>query len=387
MTTRSLLASTMLLLLAAGCDDPLKPDSARAYIALVTGGDHSCAIAEGGSAFCWGRGADGQLGTGSKINEFQPAGVQGELSFSEITAGDAHTCAVATDGQAYCWGWNGFFQRGNPTNTADAVPVPVATTLRFRHIAAGAHHSCALTLDSLAYCWGLNRHGQLGDGSTDIAISPRAVSGGRKFNSISAGAFHTCAVTAAGSAYCWGSNESGQLGIGTNALIASAPVAVLSSVRFTQVDGGASHTCGVGTSSQLYCWGSSEYGELGDGGVFRSGLPGVLVPAPVSFLFPTGVSISAGNAHTCAVGALGRSACWGRGQFGQLGNGTITDQYQPQPLQIFAQALPVTSFAAGGISHACALVERAVYCWGTGENGELGAQDSRFSGLPQRVRD
>ena len=53
-----------------------------------------------------------------------------------------------------------------------------------------------------------------------------AVSGNHVFESVSAGPAYTCGVTATGGTYCWGSNDFGQLGDGTTTE-RHAPVAVV----------------------------------------------------------------------------------------------------------------------------------------------------------------
>ena len=379
----------------AACSDPTGSDGgARAYISLATGGDHTCAVSEGGAAYCWGRGLDGELGTGSKQNRSTPARVSGSVSFAQITAGDNHTCALSTNGTAYCWGWNVFFQRGNPSDQRDAEPVAVATQLRFTSISAGAHHTCAIGTDSLAYCWGNNQYGQLGDSTTNTGATPVRARTTLKFVQINSGSWHTCAITPVGGLYCWGRNDQGQLGIGsTSAVFVTLPSAAVITEPFAQVDGGLSHTCGVARSGNFYCWGSSEYGELGDGSVFRPGLPAAATPTRLASTFARGTSISAGVSHSCAIGDNGNGRCWGRGLYGQLANGSFGDQYFPQPVHLQPggqhtnDLLVFTQFATGGAQHACGLADRSVYCWGTGTLGQLGVEGSTFAPMPQRVSD
>jgi alpha-tubulin suppressor-like RCC1 family protein len=387
---------TSILLVSLGavaCEDPFVADAVREYVAVTTGGEHTCAVSTGGAAYCWGRGLDGELGTGNKQNQPTPALVTGGLSFSQITAGDNHTCALTTSGEAYCWGWNAFFERGNDVDGRDAEPVKPITERRFTSISAGAHHTCALATDSIAYCWGNNRYGQVGDGTINTGIRPRVVQSLVKFKQISSGAYHACAVDAAGVLYCWGRNEYGQLGIGANALSSLLPVAVNTNLRFSSVDAGATHTCAIAVDRRFFCWGSSEYGELGDGAVFKPGLPGALVPAPVSSQFPIGVAISAGQSHTCAIDPNGAAACWGRGEFGQLANGSLADNYHPQPVHLQptgqhkSDFFTMTAVAAGGATHACGLADLSVYCWGTGRFGQLGVANMTFAPLPLRVAD
>lgn len=375
----------LLLALPAACSDPFVVASVRAYTQVATGGEHSCALSEAGQVWCWGRGLDGELGTGNKDSRATPALVTGGLTFKAVTAGDAHTCALATDGAAWCWGWNAFFQRGNSIDGTEAAPVRVTGNRTFTHISAGAHHTCALGTDSIAYCWGYNRFGQLGNGTTNTAGEPYAVVGNVKFSGLSAGAYHTCGVTSVGSAYCWGKNDFGQLGIGTSATMSTTPAVVAGGVTFREIDGGATHTCGVATDSRFYCWGSSAYGELGDGAVFKEGLPGRFTPYPVSENFPRGVKIDAGTYHTCAFGDGGVTRCWGRGDYGQLAIGSTNDNFHPQPVSIFRERTRFTALGLGGLTHACGIIDREVYCWGTGHLGQLGVEQSFFTALPQRV--
>ena len=49
--TKMLLAATSIL---AACEDPFTAGSTRSYIDVATGGEHSCAVAQDGSVYCWG---------------------------------------------------------------------------------------------------------------------------------------------------------------------------------------------------------------------------------------------------------------------------------------------------------------------------------------------
>src|SRR5437016_2640737 len=82
------------------------------------------------------------------------------------------------------------------------------------------------------------------------------------FTQVSAGGSHTCALAADGRVYCWGSNENGQLGDGTHNNH-SSPKAVSGTLRFVQVSAGAHHTCAVTADNRAYCWGSNAEGQLG----------------------------------------------------------------------------------------------------------------------------
>ena len=122
-------------------------------------------------------------------------------------------------------------------------------------------------------------------------------------------------------------------------------------------------------------------------------MPAAIEPRLISPLGPAGRSVHAGAHHTCSIGFDGLGWCWGRGEFGQLGVGTIADNYIPQRIHLQPDArhrsdlLRFTTIAAGGATHVCGLADRSVYCWGTGASGQLGVRNSRFAVLPQRVGD
>jgi alpha-tubulin suppressor-like RCC1 family protein len=241
------------------------------------------------------------------------------------------------------------------------------------------YHTCALTAAGEAYCWGLNTHGQLGRSTPERALSPVAVAGGVRFVAISSGTSHTCAVTAAGAAYCWGLNHLGQLGDGT---ISSSmePVAVAGGRVFDAISTGTAHTCALTRSGEAYCWGANDHGETGGGGIGRPGLPGNLTPARVG----GGArfrAVVAGASHSCGVGTDGKAYCWGRGTFGELGNGNTTDWAMPQWV---GDGYAMVS--AGRGTHVCATrTDATLYCWGTGEFGQLGALTTTFTTVPVRV--
>ena len=87
---------------------------------------------------------------------------------------------------------------------------------------------------------------------------------------------------------------------------------------------GEYHTCAILDDGSLNCWGRDNYGQLGDGGTNTD------KNTPVSVSLGTGrtaVAVSAGYAHTCAILDDGSLKCWGWDSYGQLGDGgTNTDK-------------------------------------------------------------
>lgn len=230
---------------------------------------HVCGVTADGSAYCWGGNSDGALGNGTTTNgpTPDPGPVSGVLTFELISAGSFHTCAVATGGSAYCWGLRsaGRLGDGGATTGDQTTPVPVSGELEFESVSAAFAHSCGVTTSGSVYCWGSSGAGRLGNGVTAGSENePVPVSSVLVFASVSAGHAHTCGVTAGGSAYCWGFNGDGQLGDGTTT-DRSTPVAVADGLTFASISAQSGHTCGVTTTGDAYCWGDNSAGQLGDG--------------------------------------------------------------------------------------------------------------------------
>jgi alpha-tubulin suppressor-like RCC1 family protein len=82
----------------------------------------------------------------------------------QIAGGLDHTCALADDGTVWCWGDNQWGQLGHGViGGAEDAPVQVADLTNIRAIALGDYHTCARHQDGTAWCWGRNDAGQLGN--------------------------------------------------------------------------------------------------------------------------------------------------------------------------------------------------------------------------------
>ncbi|NCU42106.1 MAG: hypothetical protein EOM19_05325, partial [Candidatus Moranbacteria bacterium] len=142
-----------------------------------------------------------------------------------------------------------------------------------------------------------------------------------------------------------------------------------------QVASGDSHTCALKTDGTVWCWGRNNYGQLGDNTTTDRYTP-VQVLGVEGNGFLEGVSqISAGDTYTCALKTDGTVWCWGRNNNGQFGDNTTTDKYTPvQVLGVEGIGfLEGVSQISAGESHTCATkTDGTVYCWGSNSSGRLG---------------
>jgi alpha-tubulin suppressor-like RCC1 family protein len=139
---------------------------------VTMGGNFACGLTTDSLAFCWGENTNGELGTGFIGGSLAaPALVVGGLRFVAIEAHDWSVCALRSDGRAYCWGRGTEGQLGTGASASSGVPLPVAGDRVFASLAPGAgDHSCAVTPGGSGFCWG---SGPLGDGTTASNVPVR----------------------------------------------------------------------------------------------------------------------------------------------------------------------------------------------------------------------
>jgi alpha-tubulin suppressor-like RCC1 family protein len=292
-------------------------------ISLSAGARHTCAITQSREAYCWGANDQGQLSDFAAGGP-TPARISGSLPWAQISAGVTHTCAVRTDGVPSCWGGNDRGQLGNGSfvngTARPSIPGPVA------FVSAGDGRTCARTVAGAVFCWGtIWKERSDGLEISRLQTTPQPVPNAPAMVWLSVGSFTTCGTDASGFAYCWEANPRGELGNGTKEG-STTPLRVASNLEFVHVSVGIVQTCGVVISGAGYCWGDDSFGQLGilpAQLIDRcSSLPCATRPIPV-----TGnqrfTEISTGfGSHTCGVTTKGNLYCWGLGVSGQRGDGT-----------------------------------------------------------------
>lgn len=225
-----------------------------------------------------------------------------------------------------------------------------------------------------------------------------------------AGGWHACARLNNGSVKCWGRNDRGQLGQGdtlrrgnmANQMGHNLNMVDLGTDKMAKaLAAGADHTCSLLNDGNLKCWGSNEYGQLGQGNTTNRGD----MPKQMGDFLPvidlgkdklTGaIALATSFYHTCALLNNNSVKCWGANAAGQLGQGnTMNRGDMPNQMGSFLLEIDLgpgnTATALASIfDHTCVLLnEGSVKCWGANVFGQLGQGDTMFRGtMPNQMGD
>ena len=197
--------------------------------------------------------------------------------------------------------------------------------------------------------------------------------GAPRWLAVAAGEAHSCAVGWSGALHCWGSNADGQLGAGDE-LPHDQPVGLPGD--WTDAVAGWKHTCALTREAGAACWGKDAEGQIGTGATS----PSRPSPQPVAEL-PALRSLAAGQDHTCAVGAAAGLWCWGKNAENQLGS--PDPARSPEPLMVDDGAWRQVS---AGARHTCGTdLDGRLWCWGDNGEGQLGTGGLEPAEAPAEV--
>jgi alpha-tubulin suppressor-like RCC1 family protein len=219
--------------------------------------------------FCWGDNAFGQLGNGTTVASSTPVAVMALSGAVDVSAGGRSTCAIGSGSAVWCWGRNNWGQLGSGVRTDSAVPVRTGGVYAYEVDSSGAH-----ALSNLAggvQSWGLNEDNQLGHSETDYdVLVARYVDGFflSDASAVAAGSNFSCLLRASGTVACFGSQEYGQLGNATSGFLTFGtviPQTVLGLYDAIGLSSGGLHSCVLRANRDVVCWGDNDEGQLGDG--------------------------------------------------------------------------------------------------------------------------
>lgn len=310
-----------------------------------------------------------------------------------------YICIVKNSGELYCYGGNKYGQLGigyecinvDSNNEEDeeyglcekmSIREPQLILQDVKKVSLNSTNACALKSTGALYCFGNNDNWQVGNGNSvkEIVVPQKILENASnvKLTSITNGFNdelpNTCVIKEDKGLYCFGSNDYGQVGNGTTSMQAT-PVLVLENVRL--VKQGIYNTCALTYDADLYCFGNNDYGQIGNGTTQNE-------PTPYKVLenvrnFSIGGSYEF-NTHVCAVTNDDTLYCWGDNQHGQIGNDSFTVQVTPYEILTNVRSVSL------GEMHSCAIKkDNSLWCWGYNEFGQVGDASFDDASTPREV--
>jgi alpha-tubulin suppressor-like RCC1 family protein len=309
---------------------PVRVGGGLTFTSLVAGTFHACGLTESGEAYCWGGGPFGQLGS-YRFDAAGPTRVAGPYLFTALASGTHHTCGLATGGLVVCWGDNTAGELGDGSdrsspipfgNAYRAQPAPIADARSFVALAASYNSTCAITTTTgQTFCWGGNASRELGTASGNCRMladpyyiredwdwpcstKPVPIDSPAELVSLTGSGTGFCGLTTDGALLCWGATLS------LPRVIPDARVSTAWSL--------GNIVCGL-ENDAVKCW-----------GLWNGGVP---TPHPFGDSVVL-VNLTSTGSSTCGL-SQDRPAlvyCWGSNDAGQLGDGTKV--YRPLPVRV-----------------------------------------------------
>jgi alpha-tubulin suppressor-like RCC1 family protein len=199
---------------------------------------------------------------------------------------------------------------------------------------------------------------------------------------LSAGLSHTCGLSSGGEAYCWGEGTNLALGgfVGGSSATPQPVLGVGQRGDLVSLSVGSRSTCALTAAGDVYCWGNNALGQLGQGDTIDRAEP-VLIELP-----ERAIQVDLRYDTACAIDELSALYCWGENAEGQAGQGDT-----PQAPVASTSPLEVPSAigwqeVSTGNGHVCAIrLDGELHCWGRNTDAQLGQADPGQVRSPMRV--
>jgi len=259
-------------------------------------------------------------------------------------------------------------------------------------VAAVREHTACVTAKGTLWTWGNGRTGQLGHGDREPRQRPTRLGkdmyGGSPAVMVSCGYYHTLVLTDVGCVFSCGWGLHGQLGHGDTAdtlVLTFVGAGGFRGAQIVMVTAGRAHSVALGAEGRVWTWGYGRFGQLG-----HNDQENRLVPTLVAGEALGGaaaVLVAAGSGHTMALTLEGELWVWGGGRYGQLGLGDEANRLVPTLVGAGAAfgGLPVLTVACGEIHTLAVTKDGALWTFGNGAIGALGHNDHNNRLVPTRI--
>ena len=309
----------------------------------------------------------------------------------QVSVGEDHSAALSSENRLFTWGRNEWGQLGQGELAGEWVDVPTEVILSTEKVAkpakvvAGNQHTAVLTEDGQVYTFGHNHYGQLGLGVQDVNrhMTPERVKGMSKVIDLSEGSRSDTvhAVRYDGTLWAWGDNQYGQIHSTSGQQYYYKPI--LAKIN-TDCNYYKCPSCGdIHREIDLTFQGNSAMGTIEavcpscggsiDQDADLDHTDNVLAGKQI-------LKVYDGMNHSLALLNDGHIISWGGNMYGQLGNGSVSQQQEGAwPVVVGnpgddGMGEYVVAVSAGSVHNIVLTADQTMYVWGESQQGRLGLQ-------------
>lgn len=322
-----------------------------------------------GSVWAWGYNGNGDLGDGSGpsvVVRKVPVLIPNFNDVKAISGGGVWGPSLAIKSDDTAWGWGVVVNLTSPSTYCTNRPTPITGANNIAAVASGEDFMLVLKNDRTVWAGGNNRYGQWGDGTFDTRAGLWPTVGMNRVRAIDARGWSGLAAKEDGTVWAWG-----LIGLNSDYTYQywSTPGQVLGLTDIVDVKLSAYKNLALKNDGKVGQWSQS-------GGAYAD------YPVPVSQLMNV-TAIACGSFHCLALRGEGTVWSWGYGSSGQLGDGTYTNRRDiPVPV---ANLFNVIAIAAASDVSMALRSDGTVWAWGGNRYGELGDGTTSNQCLPVQV--
>tara|TARA_B110000014_G_C20126080_1_gene599997 strand:+ start:285 stop:1439 length:1155 start_codon:yes stop_codon:yes gene_type:complete len=344
----------------------------------------------GGSLWAWGSNWSGELGDGTTTHRSSPVQIGALTDWLLATNGMPANWSnpIKNDGTLWVTGANDYGQLGLGDTTNRSSPVQVGALTNWFQAGGGDYQGIAIKTDGTIWSWGRTHYGQGGRNNATDVSSPVQIGSLTDWKGttsddlldgvtkLGVGTANTHVIKSDGTlwAWGWGAQKTGGWGDTSNR---SSPVQIGSGTDWASVSAAYTYnTMAVKTGGTLWAWGKGDYGQLGQGNTTDHDSP-VQVGALTTWKYGGN-----GSHWSCAVKTDGTLWAWGRNNKGQLGLGDTTNR--SSPVQVGSLTNWLRPFP-GYESNRVLKTDGTLWTWGQNTYGQLGLNDTTDRSSPVQV--
>lgn len=356
--------------------------------AVSYGSGHGVGIKSDGTLWGWGSDTNGALGLNSSAVQYSPVQIGTDNDWVKVTCGNICTYAIKSNGTLWVTGFNDMGQLGLGTiGTTVKTLTQVSGFTDVTDVFTGPSAKYVFIKRSvgLQSC-GQNTYGQLAKGSGAVGTNSGSfttitAAGTAEWAQVICGTDAAVAIQTDGTIWSVGRSVNGILGHGSTTVDRSFFQRIGTATDWKSITCGNTSAFAIKVDGTLWAWGTGANGKLGLGNTNAYSSPQKVG------LDTDWVSVAASTDASAAVKSDGSLWTWGHNGNGEIGIGSFvstanTTYWSPKKV---TSSLSLTKVEAADTMFYSSIQAGdgtfALYSWGAGNSGRMGAPTLRATGF------